>query len=64
MVNILFGVLLVEILFSCLVFVLGGGVVVKSFVSIIILVLLMYVFIVFGELYFKWIVMNKLEEVV
>lgn len=64
MVNILFGVLLVNILLEWLVLVLGGGIVVKNIVNIIVLVILIYVLIVFGELYFKCIVLNKLEEVV
>ena len=62
MVNILSGASLAETLSSRLAPVLGGGAA-KSLASIIILALLTYVSIVFGELYPKRIAMNKSEEV-
>ena len=59
MVNILSGASLAETLSSRLAPVLAA----KSLASIIILALLTYVSIVFGELYPKRIAMNKSEEV-
>ena len=63
LVNILSGASLAETLSSRLAPVLGGGAAAKSLASIIILALLTYVSIVFGELYPKRIAMNKSEEV-
>ena len=60
MVNILSGASLAETLSSRLA---PGGAAAKSLASIIILALLTYVSIVFGELYPKRIAMNKSEEV-
>lgn len=63
LVNILSGASLAENLSARLVPVLGGGAAAKSLASIIVLAILTYVSIVFGELYPKRIAMNKSEEV-
>ncbi|MBL1225204.1 hemolysin family protein [Enterococcus sp. BWR-S5] len=63
LVNILSGASLADNLSSRLAPVLGGGAFAKNLASIIILALLTYVSIVFGELYPKRIAMNKSEEV-
>jgi putative hemolysin len=63
LVNILSGASLADTLSSRLAPLLGGGVAAKNLANIIILALLTYVSIVFGELYPKRIAMNKSEEV-
>ncbi|WP_086349020.1 hemolysin family protein [Candidatus Enterococcus clewellii] len=63
LVNILSGASLADTLSSRLAPLLGGGAFAKNMASIIILALLTYVSIVFGELYPKRIAMNKSEEV-
>lgn len=63
LVNILSGASLADTLSSRLAPVLGGGAAAKSIANIIILAILTYVSIVFGELYPKRIALNKSEEV-
>jgi len=63
LVNILSGASLADSLSSYLAPYLGGGVAAKSLASIIVLAILTYVSIVFGELYPKRIALNKSEEV-
>lgn len=63
LVNILSGASLADTLSARLAPVLGGGAAAKSIANIIILAMLTYVSIVFGELYPKRIAMNKSEEV-
>jgi len=63
LVNILSGASLADTLSTELAPVLGGGAAAKSLANIIILAMLTYVSIVFGELYPKRIAMNKSEEV-
>ncbi|EOH98433.1 hemolysin [Enterococcus moraviensis ATCC BAA-383] len=63
LVNILSGASLADSLSAKLAPVLGGGAAAKNIANIIILALLTYVSIVFGELYPKRIAMNKSEEV-
>lgn len=63
LVNILSGASLAENLAARLAPVLGGGAAAKNLANIIILALLTYVSIVFGELYPKRIAMNRSEEV-
>lgn len=63
LVNILSGASLAENLAARLAPVLGGGTAAKNLANIIILALLTYVSIVFGELYPKRIAMNRSEEV-
>ncbi|MHC5226876.1 hemolysin family protein [Enterococcus sp. LJL99] len=63
LVNILSGASLAENLAARLAPVLGGGSAAKNLANIIILALLTYVSIVFGELYPKRIAMNRSEEV-
>ena len=63
LVNILSGASLAENLASRLAPVLGGGTGAKNLANVIILALLTYVSIVFGELYPKRIAMNRSEEV-
>jgi len=63
LVNILSGASLADTLSARLAPVLGGGTAAKSIANIIILAMLTYVSIVFGELYPKRIAMNKSEEV-
>lgn len=63
LVNILSGASLADSLSSYLAPFLGGGAAAKSLASIIVLALLTYVSIVFGELYPKRIALNKPEEV-
>lgn len=63
LVNILSGASLADNLASKLALVLGGGATAKNLANVIILALLTYISIVFGELYPKRIAMNKSEEV-
>ena len=63
LVNILSGASLADNLAAKLAPVLGGGAAAKNLANIIILALLTYVSIVFGELYPKRIAMNRSEEV-
>lgn len=63
LVNILAGASLADTLASKLAPILGGGTAAKNIASVIILTMLTYVSIVFGELYPKRIAMNKSEEV-
>lgn len=63
LVNILSGASLADTLSTRLAPVLGGGAAAKSIANIIVLAILTYVSIVFGELYPKRIAMNKSEEV-
>ncbi len=63
LVNILSGASLADSLSSYLAPYLGGGAAAKSLASIIVLAILTYVSIVFGELYPKRIALNKSEEV-
>ena len=63
LVNILSGASLADTLSTRLAPVLGGGAAAKSLANIIVLAILTYVSIVFGELYPKRIAMNKSEEV-
>ena len=63
LVNILSGASLADTLSSRLAPVLGGGAAAKSIANIIVLAILTYVSIVFGELYPKRIALNKSEEV-
>ncbi|MGC6769187.1 hemolysin family protein [Enterococcus sp. LJL128] len=63
LVNILSGASLADNLATKLAPILGGGAFAKNLASIIVLALLTYVSIVFGELYPKRIAMNKSEEV-
>lgn len=63
LVNILSGASLADNLSSRLAPVLGGGQVAETAASVIILIILTYVSIVFGELYPKRIAMSKTEEV-
>ncbi len=63
LVNILSGASLADSLSSHLAPYLGGGAAAKSLASIIVLAILTYVSIVFGELYPKRIALNKSEEV-
>ncbi|MBL1229021.1 HlyC/CorC family transporter [Enterococcus sp. BWB1-3] len=63
LVNILSGASLANTLSSKLAPILGGGALAKNLANIIILTILTYVSIVFGELYPKRIAMNKSEEV-
>lgn len=63
LVNILSGASLADSLASKLAPLFGDGVAAKNMATVIILVLLTYVSIVFGELYPKRIAMNKSEEV-
>lgn len=63
LVNILSGASLADTLSTRLAPLLGGGTAAKSLANIIVLVILTYVSIVFGELYPKRIAMNKSEEV-
>lgn len=63
LVNILSGASLADNLASKLAPVLGGGSAAKNLANVIILALLTYISIVFGELYPKRIAMNKSEEV-
>ncbi|BCA85563.1 hemolysin [Enterococcus saigonensis] len=63
LVNILSGASLADTLSSRLAPVLGGGAAAKSLANIIVLAILTYVSIVFGELYPKRIALNKSEEV-
>lgn len=63
LVNILSGASLADTLSSRLAPVLGGGAAAKTLANIIVLGILTYVSIVFGELYPKRIAMNKSEEV-
>ncbi|MDT2989660.1 hemolysin family protein [Enterococcus casseliflavus] len=63
LVNILSGASLADTLSTRLAPLLGGGTAAKSLANIIVLAILTYVSIVFGELYPKRIAMNKSEEV-
>ena len=63
LVNILSGASLANTLSERLAPVLGGGVAAKNIANIIVLAILTYVSIVFGELYPKRIALNKSEEV-
>jgi len=63
LVNILSGASLADNLSSRLAPILGGGQAAKTAASVIILIILTYVSIVFGELYPKRIAMSKSEEV-
>ena len=63
LVNILSGASLADPLSTRLAPLLGGGTAAKSLANIIVLAILTYVSIVFGELYPKRIAMNKSEEV-
>ncbi|EOT42662.1 MULTISPECIES: hemolysin family protein [Enterococcus] len=63
LVNILSGASLADALSTRLAPVLGGGSAAKSLANIIVLAILTYVSIVFGELYPKRIALNKSEEV-
>ncbi|WP_265458840.1 hemolysin family protein [Enterococcus sp. HY326] len=63
LVNILSGASLADNLTSRLAPVLGGGTAARSIANIIVLAILTYVSIVFGELYPKRIALNKSEEV-
>lgn len=63
LVNILSGASLADSLSSYLAPYFGGGAAAKSLASIIVLAILTYVSIVFGELYPKRIALNKSEEV-
>ena len=63
LVNILSGASLADTLSTRLAPLLGGGTAAKSLANIIVLAILTYVSIVFGELYPKRISMNKSEEV-
>ncbi|MFV0559151.1 MAG: hemolysin family protein [Enterococcus sp.] len=63
LVNILSGASLADSLSSRLAPLLGGGAAAKNISSIIVLAILTYVSIVFGELYPKRIALNKSEEV-
>ncbi len=63
LVNILSGASLADTLSARLAPLLGGGTAAKSLANIIVLAILTYVSIVFGELYPKRIAMNKSEEV-
>ena len=63
LVNILSGASLADTLSARLAPVLGGSAAAKSLASIIVLAILTYVSIVFGELYPKRIAMNKSEQV-
>lgn len=63
LVNILSGASLADALSAKLAVVLGGSVAAKNISNLIILTLLTYVSIVFGELYPKRIALNKSEEV-
>lgn len=63
LVNILSGASLADSLSSYLAPLLGGGTVAKNAANIIVLAILTYVSIVFGELYPKRIALNKSEEV-
>ena len=63
LVNILSGASLADTLSTRLAPLLGGGTAAKSLANIIVLAILTYVWIVFGELYPKRIAMNKSEEV-
>lgn len=63
LVNILSGASLAESLAAMLAPVLGGSQVAKTAATVLVMVLLTYVSIVFGELYPKRIAMNKTEEV-
>ncbi|KAF1305405.1 HlyC/CorC family transporter [Enterococcus saccharolyticus] len=63
LVNILSGASLADSLSSYLAPLLGGGAAAKSLASVIVLAILTYVSIVFGELYPKRIALNKPEEV-
>ncbi|MBP2098535.1 hemolysin family protein [Enterococcus rivorum] len=63
LVNILAGASLADTLASKLAPILGGGTAAKNIASVIILTMLTYVSIVFGELYPKRIAMNRSEEV-
>ncbi len=63
LVNILSGASLADTLATRLAPLLGGGAAAKSLASVIVLAILTYVSIVFGELYPKRIALNKSEEV-
>ncbi|MHC5375475.1 hemolysin family protein [Enterococcus sp. LJL120] len=63
LVNILSGASLADNLTSRLAPILGGGTAARSIANIIVLAILTYVSIVFGELYPKRIALNKSEEV-
>lgn len=63
LVNILSGASLANTLSERLAPILGGGVAAKNIANIIVLAILTYVSIVFGELYPKRIALNKSEEV-